>query len=144
MSDAIFTNDLATLAHRLWCESMRRSGWRYGPAFDEDARTHDAMVPFDQLAPHEARSTRMAIVSETIEEHLLALMEYPRGPDREFAADEMRVGLVVEDSDTGEPGIVQSWTFAVDGALDLIVVRWADGEETEIFPPERSIRRPVR
>lgn len=141
VTDPTIIDELAALAHALWCAHMAREGWRYGPAFDHDARTHDALVPFHQLQPHDARSTRAGIMAEEIERQLLELVEYPRGVDREFAANEMRVGLVVEDVHTGAPGSVSSWTVGADGALISIMVQWADGEETEVFPPERTIRR---
>lgn len=119
---------------------MTETGWRYGPVFDPSTRTHDALVPFERLAPHDARSTRVGVLAAEIEHQLVDLVAYPRGADREITAAEMRVGLGVEDSHTGEAGEVRSWTLDAGGALDSIIVRWTDGGETAVFPPERTIR----
>lgn len=136
-----FTSEIAALAHRIWCASMIRGGWAHGTTYDESARRHDAIAPFESLAPHEARSTRAAVVAADIERQLLELVEYPRTADREFSASELSVGLAVEDTLTRARGVVDSWTIGDHGALDLIRVRWIDGDITDVFPPERTLRR---
>lgn len=139
MTDAEALNKIARLAHELWCERLRREGWRPGP-FDAAAKTHDALVPFEQLHPADARSTRAGVEALDIPALLEQAVDYPRGPDREFIPEELRQGLVVESSDGACRGQVESWTISA-GALTNIRVRWSDGEVIDHFPPERELRR---
>ena len=68
---AASTDELAAMAHRLWCEHMTDTGWRFGPAYDPEARTHDALVPFGRLAPHDVRSTRAGVTASSYRRHWL-------------------------------------------------------------------------
>ncbi|CAG0985581.1 hypothetical protein PHYC_02004 [Phycisphaerales bacterium] len=136
------TEGFAALAHQVWCERMQRAGWRYGPAYNETERTHDALVPFEKLPASDRRSTRAAILALEVEDLVFESIEYPRGPDREFTLSEMRVGLPVQCEPGPEIGKIVSWeTDPGDEALRLIRVRWPDGSLSEHFPPERELRR---
>lgn len=39
--------------HESWLEEKRRTGWKYGPIKDADAKTHPCFVPYDQLPPEQ-------------------------------------------------------------------------------------------
>jgi hypothetical protein len=36
-------------SHRSWLTEKEETGWKYGPAKDEEAKLHPCMVPFDEL-----------------------------------------------------------------------------------------------
>jgi hypothetical protein len=42
-------------SHRSWLAEKARTGWRYGPVKDAEAKTHPCFVPYDQL-PEEQRA----------------------------------------------------------------------------------------
>jgi hypothetical protein len=135
--------DLAAIAHRLWCEEMISEGWRPGP-FDLDKHTHDALVAFDQLGVIDRHNTVVGVDSLEIVEHLRSVVEYPRGDDREFAAEELSVGLRVAFAD--EPGIfgtVEAWEEDPQwpGCLRTITVQWDSGERNVHAAAERELRR---
>ncbi len=140
--------ELAAIAHRLWCEEMTAASWRRGPAYDEAERTHDAMVPFEELSRHDRRLAIRAVEYSEIADELVRLISYPRGPDREFAVEEMRPGLQVamvpgpdEVASEADRGLVESWELDGEGELSLIRVRWPDGELSEHHPIARELRR---
>ncbi|CAG1010346.1 hypothetical protein PHYC_03834 [Phycisphaerales bacterium] len=130
---------LAPMMHEMWRTKMLAEGWRYGPAYDEAAKTHDALVPFEQLHPTDRVWTRTGL--EDYAEILLREVEYPRGDDREFRPEEMRVGLPVVGSDLESKGTVQAWIATPDGCLESITVRWDDGEVTEHCPASGEVLR---
>lgn len=143
------TGEVAAVAHRCWCEAMARSGWRPGP-YDERARTHDALRPFGSLDPEDRRLALEAIRDLGLVRVLEEAMDYPRGPDRRFAASEMRAGLPVAIVPApgapicaagGDRGVIESWELDADGALRLIRVRWPGGELSEHAPEARELRR---
>jgi hypothetical protein len=39
--------------HNQWVRMMQDQGWSHGPEYDEAAKKHPRMVPFDQLPPDE-------------------------------------------------------------------------------------------
>lgn len=39
--------------HEWWMRERLESGWRYGEARDDDARTHPCIVPYEQLPPEQ-------------------------------------------------------------------------------------------
>lgn len=140
---------LAHLAHDLWRRRMRRKGWRYGPSFDEGRKTHDAMVPFDALSRHDRSMVIEAVRALDIEPLLERAVDHDRGPEREFSAEEMAVGLRVgwaggirfEDPSEAEmTGEIVGWELEGED-LALIRVRWSDGEVQEHLPAERDLRR---
>ncbi len=151
-TDAI-TCDLARAAHALWCRRMIAGGWKYGESFDPEQRTHDALVPFDRLNVHDQNSAILTIRTERVEEILCRAIDYPRGPDRPFTPEEMRVGLPVGWAATvtskdplrdipREIGTVDSWELDADGQeLSLIRVRWPGGDIFEHYPSQRDLRR---
>lgn len=49
----------AERSHELWAERMRADGWAYGPAKDEQARTHPALLPFGELPPEQQLKDRL-------------------------------------------------------------------------------------
>ncbi|MCC6677010.1 MAG: hypothetical protein IT436_07690 [Phycisphaerales bacterium] len=73
---------IAREAHAAWCRRMIEQGWSPGDRYDEKARTHDALVPFDRL-PQPVRGWLIDIMRvEEVESTLADLIERPRGPDR--------------------------------------------------------------
>lgn len=141
-------SEVAAAAHRCWCDHMAAHGWRYGPRYDEAARTHDALRPFEALDRHDRRLTLGAVRATELARLLAAAIDYPRGPDREFTVEEMRVGLPVamvsapgDDEGVADRGVVESWETDQEGELRVIRVRWADGERSEHHPGARELRR---
>jgi len=123
--------ELAALAHRLWCERMAALGWRSGPTYDEERRTHDALVPFEELGPVDQRSTALGVPGTEIVEMLRDIPGYTRGVSREFALQELRFGLhVTFTGNRREQGTVESWEADPDwpGCVRSITVRWESGE----------------
>lgn len=47
-------------AHNAWLAEKRAQGWSYGEAKDAEAKTHPAMVPFDELSPERKAKYRIA------------------------------------------------------------------------------------
>lgn len=147
------TRELAKLAHTLWCREMAARGWKHGDSFDAEQRTHDALVPFDRLNIHDQNNAIAIVRSEEIEERLAHAMDYPRGPDRPFTPEEMRVGLPVgwaasvkfKEPGPNSPadiGTVVAWEVDADsGELSLIRVRWPGGDIYEHYPSLRDLRR---
>lgn len=150
-ADSKLVEHAASLTHEAWRRRMEREGWRPGP-YDPEARTHDALVPFERLDPRDRRRTRVAIEAEGVVEWLAGLVRYTRGPGREFAAHELKPGLPValgapggegpagDDSDR-EVGSVESWELDDRGELRVIRVRWPNGVRSEHFPAEQDLRR---
>lgn len=141
---------LAASAHEFWRMRMQREGWRAGPpgSYDESARVHEALVPFEQLS-HEDRWIAIESVEALhLEEQLAESIEYPRGPARPLRACEMHVGLRVESSleplhagDAPARGQVVGWDVDPRSSLlSLIHVRWDDGAVTSHCPLERELR----
>lgn len=142
---------LTRLAHEYWRRRMGAAGWRPGRRYDEAQRTHDALVPFDELSAHDRRLARVAVRAREIEPLLEDAVDHDRGPEREFAPEEMKVGLPVawarnlrfdDPAIAALTGEIVSWEVGADGGLSLIRVRWADGEVSEHLPSERELRRP--
>lgn len=40
-------------SHSCWLAEKERTGWKYGPVKDPEAKTHPCMVPYDQLPPEQ-------------------------------------------------------------------------------------------
>lgn len=150
MLDSTICLNLAQAAQALWCRHMEALGWSLGP-HDCNARTHDALVPFERLGQHDRRRLLEAIADLNLEPELLGAVDHQRGPDREFVLEEMRPGLPVayaegaRSSDPGrdiasERGVIESWKVK-DDLLELVKVRWADGTLAEYYPCERDLRR---
>lgn len=126
---------------------MIREGWRCGATFDPAEKVHDALVPFPELTRYDRCALRTAIEAEDVEARLGALVDYPRGDDRPFGAEEMRAGLEVGlaadlDGAGSERGRVVEWALTPEGCLDEITVRWEDGTVSRHCPSERDLRRP--
>ena len=135
--------ELAELAHRLWCQGMIAEGWSPGP-FDAAKKTHDALVKFEDLDIVDRHSTVIGVESLEIVDRLRAVVDYPRGDDREFCAGELSVGLRVGFSDDADQlGTVLSWEedSKWPGCLRTITVRWDSGEVNVHGAAEREIRR---
>lgn len=139
------TAELAAVAHRIWCDRMLADGWRYADRYSETERTHDALVPFDRLDRRDQRAARLGIVAEELEPRLASAIRYSRGPNREFLVEEMLQGRRVvfcphmrspapEQVTGADIGTVESWDVDDDGELDLIRVRWPDGQVVEHAP----------
>ncbi len=141
-------SEVAAAAHRCWCDRMAADGWRYGPRYDEAARTHDALRPFEALDRHDRRLTLNGVRAMELARLLAGAVDYPRGPDREFTIEEMRAGLPVamvpapgDEGVESDRGLVESWETDAGGALRLIRVRWPDGELSEHHPAARELQR---
>jgi hypothetical protein len=145
------TLDLARIAHTLWCRRMTQEGWNAGPTYDPVLKTHDALVPFDRLKAADRRNAVNFVVAEDLEQRIARGMDVPRGPEREFTTEDMRVGLQVGWADDvsladqsrdprTEIGTVESWE-TVGEQLVLIRVRWPGGELLEHIPVEQELRR---
>ena len=137
---------LARAAHECWRETMSRSGWKWAPLFDEDARRHDALTDFESIPAIDQRLTVRAIEASGLSQRAADLVDYPRGPDRELAVEEICVGLrVALATELGNPdaefGHVVSWVASGSGDLELVTVRWPDQTITEHVPAERELAR---
>lgn len=138
-------NDLAAVAHRLWCARMLSNGWTYADRFDAALHTHDALVPFTRLERRDQRAARLGVLAEELESRLISAIRYSRGPNREFLIEEVVKGRKVAFCPNMKPpprasvqqegvGEIDSWTVDSDGELDLIRVRWPDGQVTDHVP----------
>lgn len=139
-SETLF--DLTVIAHRLWCARMVAAGWRHGPQFDPQARTHDAITDFSGLSTHDRRHAVAGVEAQGLEAVLAAAIAYQRGPDREFRLNEMRTGATVRSAARGTEliGRIESWKSEGD-ALTLIRVLWSDGSRSEHDPVLRELAR---
>jgi RyR domain-containing protein len=140
------TMKIAKLAHECWCRAMLEEGWQFGARFDEEAGTHNALCPFEELSPLERDQIAIGIENEELENTMTRCVDLciQRGPAREFAAEEMRVGLRVRT--TGEPadyGHVVSWEVedAELGRLGNIRIQWDDGTVQEHHAAVRELAR---
>lgn len=53
---------LAQMEHERWCAELRRAGWSYAPGKrDPQARTHPALVAWEELPPAEQEKNRVAV-----------------------------------------------------------------------------------
>lgn len=153
MTDQQTLVDLASIAHRLWSGQMIRQGWRYGSEHDEERHVHDALVDFDQLGKRDRQHGIRAMEALDLESTLVNAIEYQRGPEREFMAEEMVQDLEVgwakhvqpEDPShdlSTERGQIESWEINSEtGDLTKIFVRWQDGSLIEHYPSECDLRR---
>ncbi|MGE3108835.1 MAG: RyR domain-containing protein [Phycisphaerales bacterium] len=142
----------AAIGHALWCQQMISNGWSSGDRYDERARQHDAIGPFTKLSPVDQRS--LLLLARDHAHQFIDAIDFPRGPDREFLAREMRVGLKVgwaPSVTTDEPGrdlesevgTVIDWECNSppdQETLRLIRVQWPGGIG-EHFAVERGLRR---
>src|SRR5262245_13704054 len=86
---------LAAAAHELWRQSLYAKGWRHGTQYDENRQIHDALIPFDQLAPDDQQEAMECIVAFEMPQLLAEKIEYNRGPERSFTAAEIHKGIRV-------------------------------------------------
>ncbi len=49
------------MEHELWCQTLRASGWRWGPQKDKAKRTHPDLVPWEGLPEEERNKDRVFI-----------------------------------------------------------------------------------
>lgn len=52
---------LAEAHHRIFCENMRKKGYRPGPVTDEEQKTHSALIPYEDLPEDEKAQNRAAV-----------------------------------------------------------------------------------
>ncbi len=52
---------LAANVHDVWAQKRLQDGWRYGPARDDDLKTHPGLVPFDALSEAEKDYDRVMV-----------------------------------------------------------------------------------
>lgn len=152
MTPDVLFHLLALVSQELWCDEMTRSGWQTAATYDSSKRQHDAIVPYAALSPVD-RKDLMQVVRQHAEQ-IVALIDYPRGPDREFSVDELRVGMQVgwaERVQSDDPsvdltqvrGTVIEWECNPppdDRTVRLIRVRWPEGVDVH-YSGERSLRR---
>ena len=123
---------LAQAAHEMWCERMRQEGWRWGKDYNEIVRTHDALLPFEQLAEEKRRDAEFDVIASGVLDILETRTVHPRGPGTPLlpstVADGQRVEFV------GVPpaqGVVIGCTLDPEhGWPAMVHVRWNDGAET--------------
>jgi hypothetical protein len=133
---------LARVAHEYWCERMIAEGWRPGPAFHAESRTHDAIVPFDELGPIDRRSVYLGVLAADCADEIRKVVDYSRGRDRELGVLDMANGQAVTHADApDERGIIVAWAEdeAFPGALKTITVKWDSGETHQYAAAEREI-----
>jgi hypothetical protein len=132
-------NELAATAHRLWCEAKLADGWRYDDEYNPYKKTHDALVPYDQLSEVDRRSARIGIECAEIIDMLPISIDYARGANRDFTEDELFIGMRVVLCPKSEPpdpvppediGEVVDWVMRED-ELEAIIVQWKDGEKVD-------------
>jgi hypothetical protein len=140
---------VAAVAHDLWRREMEQAGWEFGPAFSEARRTHDAMVPYEQLKPFDQHRLRIGIACLELDRQLLESVDHDRGPSREFQVSELKVGEPVQltgpfgDGPVEAEGFVTGWVPGPDGSVESISVQFTDGDAVEYLPCQRELRRPV-
>lgn len=156
MASSELLERLAATIHDLWREGLAREGWKAAGQFSEEARTHDAMVPFNQLDAGDRQE--VLLLAQTWADKLAGEVEHPRGDDREFTKEEMVVGMPVawaermrvtytdparRGTDPSDViGHVTGWTVSHDGAtLESIRVAWPDDYVSEHLPVMRELRR---
>lgn len=127
---------------------MTKTGWRAGVTFDELRRTHDALVPFENLGPDDQWTAVEILEALDMGPRLAEPIVYPRGDLAPLRTRDMAVGVTVESADreqaTGRPvlGSVVSWTtYQRSGRLNTVTVRWADGEITSHAALAGEVRR---
>jgi len=49
---------LAEAAHKVWMEGKLRDGWKYGPVTDKTSKTHNCLVPYNELTEADKESDR--------------------------------------------------------------------------------------
>jgi hypothetical protein len=124
-------NDLARVIHELWMARRQRDGWRPGP-YCPVRKTHDALVPFEQLSRRDRLALTSLIEAEELEEGMGQSIEYYRGPTRPILMEEIHEGFEVAfcddcpaNVDERTPrGKVISWESDTHD-LSLITVRCA-------------------
>lgn len=139
---------LAEIAHDLWRDRMERAGWAHGPAYDPDAKHHDALRPFARLDARDKERALVGVRALDCLDQLADAIDYQRGANREFTLDDMREGLAVVHNDPAgpatlapdEPGRIVEWKTDA-GRLRSICVRWADGSTSEHHPAAGELRR---
>jgi hypothetical protein len=144
--DRDLVDRLASVAHDLWRRQAEEDGWRHGP-YSEQARTHDALVPYDQLSEFDRHRLRISIECLELEDELRRSVDHDRGPSREFCQDELRVGLLVQltgpfgEGPVEAEGTVENWEPGPDGSLEVIRVRFTDDDCIEYYPSQCELRR---
>jgi hypothetical protein len=148
MVPALAIEGLAAAAHMVWCSAMERDGWRGGERFSPAEKIHDAIAPFQKLHPLDRRTAIDA--AERLAYQVMQELNYPRGADREFTADDIRVGQKVKltrgshrsGAADDSFGRVTSWEGEPDSPiLRTVRVAWDDGEVTEHIPSLRDLQR---
>ena len=56
--DGDLLEELARAVHEDYCDFLRCQGYRYGPRTDASAKTHDALLPYDQLPAEKQEQNR--------------------------------------------------------------------------------------
>lgn len=52
---------LARMEHDRWSADLRRDGWTHGPEKDPAARTHNSLIPWEELSEAEREKDREAV-----------------------------------------------------------------------------------
>jgi hypothetical protein len=60
-TDTKMIENLASVAHELFCEYLVAKGYRYGPETSETAKIHSSLVPFDALPKDEKEQNRSIV-----------------------------------------------------------------------------------
>jgi hypothetical protein len=138
---------LASAAHEFWCVRMLEQGWQAGATWDQAARIHDALVPFEQLG-HDDRWTAIESVEALqLVDSLVAVLEYPRGQERPLTTQDMAAGRPVISTAAEGLGSHPWHGRIVDWAvhprsrrLQWVRVEWENGRITTHSPLEHELR----
>ncbi|MBX3377507.1 MAG: hypothetical protein KF678_10955 [Phycisphaeraceae bacterium] len=143
--------ELARLAHHFWCRKMLRGGWTYADRYNAAMRTHDALQPFDRLDARDQRTVQLIVTAEGFADQMADVVDYPRGPNRPWTAEELHPGFKVgwaphirlpEGEASAQVGVVESWEVdPVSRELVQLSVRWPSGDLTEHLPDEGDLIR---
>jgi hypothetical protein len=138
---------IARLAHRCSCIELLEEGWRPGPTIDFEAKTHNALKPFDELTALQKERLREAIeLAECDVEQVLRHAGAVAMRTPPFCLVDMRVGREVKDGwvdGDSAVGRITDWTVADEqtGRLATITVKWPDGSVVEYDASEDRIYR---
>lgn len=133
---------VAAAAHQMWCDAMNAQGWRYGEAFDEDAKTHPGLRPFAELSAFDRDQISCSLRYAELERPLCEAVD-SAFREREWSADDLHVGMRVSvyDPKVGGPASDVSGSILelkvanpASGRLDSIRVKWDDGTVDD-YPP---------
>jgi hypothetical protein len=141
---------LAAAAHAIWCDSMKREGWRLGEQYDPAAKTDPCLRPFDDLPAFERDHLLDGNVwyeaIRTVCDSVDSALRFASG---ELRSTDVRIGSRVrltpgkptqEEVEVWEGQVVELKPSASNsGRLMSIGVRWQDGSTEQYQPHELEV-----